>query len=95
MYFKLPAASSTRVTSSVLSTSGILRGSYTRLIFFSRSGLSSVCSKKNFKPVSVALIVMLETPASTMWSWNWRSSSAVAVSGERARKRVNFSTARM
>jgi hypothetical protein len=41
-----------------------------------------VTSKKNFKPVIVALRVIGEVPRSTMCSWKRRRSSTVAVSGE-------------
>ena len=54
----------------------------------------SVTSKKNFKPVIVALSVIGEVPRSTMSSWKRRRSSMVALSGERFRKTVSWRTAR-
>jgi len=55
---------------------------------------SSVTSKKNFSPVSVAFSVMGEAPASTMCSWKLRRSSALAVSGDEFKKAASLRTAR-
>jgi hypothetical protein len=90
----LRAAASSRATSSRLSTTGSLCGSRTALIIVINSPRPSVISKKNRRPVMVALSVIEEVPCSTMCNWNRRRSSAVALSGERPRKPAKRRTAR-
>ena len=77
------AAAIRRATSSRLSTTGSVRGTRTGCILAISSPRSSVTSKKNFRPVIVALSVIGEVPRSTRCSWKRRRSSTVAVSGER------------
>ena len=91
----LRAAAISAATSCMLSTTGTVRGSFTGCILAISSPRPRVMSKKNFSPVSVALSVMGEVPASTRCSWKLRRSSTVAVSGERLRKTVSLRTARM
>ena len=61
----LRAAASRRETSSLLSTTGKVRGSFTGCILAISSRCPSVTSKKNFRPVRVALSVTGEVPVST------------------------------
>jgi hypothetical protein len=57
-------AFSRRPTSSVLSTTGTLRGCVTRTSLRARSGRSSVCVKKNRSAETMLFIVGTGTPAS-------------------------------
>jgi hypothetical protein len=91
----LRVAASSAAASCTLSTAGIVRGSFTGCMRTISSLRPSVVSKKNFRPVSVALSVIGEVPVSTRCSWKLRSSSTVAVSGERLRKTLSLRTARM
>jgi hypothetical protein len=81
----LRAAAMSCAASSVLSTTGTVRGTFTGCSLATTSLRPSVVSKKNFNPVSVALSVIGEVPASTMCRWKLRRSSTVAVSGGRLR----------
>jgi len=81
----LRAAAISAAASCMLSTTGTVRGSFTGCILAISSPRPSVMSKKNFRPVSVALIVMGDVPVSSRCSWKLRRSSTVAVSGERWR----------
>ena len=60
--FRFGAAAIRRATSSRLRTTGRVRGTRTGCILAINSPRSRVMSKKNFKPVSVALIVTGEVP---------------------------------
>jgi hypothetical protein len=60
--FKFGAAATSRATSSRLNTTGKVRGTRTGCILAINSWRSSVRSKKNFSPVSVAFRVMGEIP---------------------------------
>jgi hypothetical protein len=91
----LGAAAIRRATSSQLSTTGSGRGCATGCILTISSPWPSVTSKKNFRPLSVELMVGGDVPVSTMCSWKVRRSSAVAVSGERLRNAASLRTARM
>ena len=60
--FKFGAAAIRRATCSRLNTTGNVRGTRTGCILAINSPRSSVTSKKNFNPVSVALSVIGEVP---------------------------------
>jgi hypothetical protein len=68
------AAAMSEAASCMLSTTGTVRGSFTGCIRAISSSRPRVMSKKNFRPVSVALSVMGEVPASTRCSWKLRRS---------------------
>jgi hypothetical protein len=86
LYFGAVAARSSSVTSSMLSTAGILRGCGTTVSRRDRSGRSSVTVKKK-RRVETALLMLGGCMPLCVWcSWKRRRSSAVAVSGERPMK---------
>ena len=64
-YFKFPADSMSRATSSRLSTTGSLCSTRTERILVPNSGRPTVGSKKNFSAVMVALIEIGDMPTST------------------------------
>jgi hypothetical protein len=92
LYLALGAASSRRATSSVLSTTGILRGWRTTVRRRARSGRSSVVPKRKRSAETDPLITDAPRPSSVCLSWKRRKSSAVAVSGERPMKAAKLRT---
>ena len=87
-------ASSSRFTSAMVSTTGILRTCRVRTSLRARSGRSSVWVKKNLSALTMLFIVGAGTPASCCSNWNCRTSSALAVWGERPSQVANRETSR-
>ena len=79
------AASKRRATSSGLTTTGSLRGSWTNVRCRAASARPSVTVKKNRNAETVELIIAAPARFSVKCNWKRRRSSLVAVSGDRPR----------